>query len=203
VFRFLPPRCPCLALPALAQDLPTLREARGMVFAEDGAVSWEVIADPALTEADIATLDQINQVQPQPYYAALALAPEAGLASEITADGQLPRRGERPRRRACGLRGEPGRAGAPCIVALVIRPEGWEPGRPLQLSAQATAALAERIPRASPPVPRDGDFAQHGPLGRGRGRGGRHRRLRRARLRAGRRGVAAAARSDPASLDFT
>jgi hypothetical protein len=56
-----------------------------MVFAEDGAVSWEVIADPALTEADIATLDQINQVQPQPYYAALAMAPDAGLASEFTA----------------------------------------------------------------------------------------------------------------------
>jgi hypothetical protein len=48
-------------------------------------VSWEVIADPALTEADIATLDQINQVQPQPYYAALALSPDAGLASEFTA----------------------------------------------------------------------------------------------------------------------
>jgi hypothetical protein len=74
-----------LALPALAQDLPNLREARGLVFAEDGAVSWEVIADPALTEADLVTLDQINQVQPQPYYAALALAPDAGLASEFTA----------------------------------------------------------------------------------------------------------------------
>jgi hypothetical protein len=80
-----------LALPALAQDLPNLREARGLVFAEDGAVSWEVIADPALTEADLVTLDQINQVQPQPYYAALALAPDAGLASEIHgAGGELP-----------------------------------------------------------------------------------------------------------------
>jgi hypothetical protein len=138
----LPVLASLLALPALAQDLPGLREARGMVFAEDGAVSWEVIADPALTEGDIATLDQINQVQPQPYYAALALSPEAGLASEITA--LAANYHDEANARAAALAAcEANRAGAgsPCIVALVIRPEGWEPGRPLQLSAQATAAL--------------------------------------------------------------
>ncbi len=70
-----------LAVPAQAEDLPGLREARGLVFAEDGDVEWEVIPDPALSEADIATLYQLNRVQPQPYYGALALAPDAGLAS--------------------------------------------------------------------------------------------------------------------------
>jgi hypothetical protein len=124
----LPVLASLLALPALAQDLPGLREARGMVFAEDGAVSWEVIADPALTEGDIATLDQINQVQPQPYYAALALSPEAGLASEITA--LAANYHDEANARAAALAAcEANRAGAgsPCIVALVIRPEGWEP----------------------------------------------------------------------------
>jgi hypothetical protein len=146
----LPVLASLLALPALAQDLPGLREARGMVFAEDGAVSWEVIADPALTEGDIATLDQINQVQPQPYYAALALSPEAGLASEITA--LAANYHDEANARAAALAAcEANRAGAgsPCIVALVIRPEGWEPGRPLQLSAQATAALNDEY-RALP-----------------------------------------------------
>jgi hypothetical protein len=142
-----------LALPALAQDLPNLREARGLVFAEDGAVSWEVIADPALTEADLVTLDQINQVQPQPYYAALALAPDAGLASEFTA--LAANYHDEANARASALAAcEANRngAGAPCLVALVIRPEGWEPGRPLQLSAQATAALQNEyraLPRRS------------------------------------------------------
>ena len=32
-------------------------------------------------------------------------------------------------------------SGPACVVVLVIRPEGWEPGRPLQLSTDATAAL--------------------------------------------------------------
>ena len=143
----------CLALPALGQDLPNLRDAREMVFAEDGAVSWEVIADPALTEADIATLDQINQVQPQPYYAALAMAPDAGLASEFTALAANYHDEENARAAAlAACDANRGEVGAPCIVALVIRPEGWEPGRPLQLSAQATAALQNEyraLPRRS------------------------------------------------------
>jgi len=143
----------CFALPATAQELPGLREARTMIFAEDGAVSWEVIEDPALTAADIATLDQINRVQPQPYYGALAMAPDAGLASEFTALAANFHDEENARAAALAAC-EANRAGdgAPCIVALVIRPEGWEPGRPLQLSAQATAALQDEyraLPRRS------------------------------------------------------
>jgi len=143
----------CLALPAIAQELPDLREARTMIFAEDGAVSWEVIGDPALTETDVATLDQINRVQPQPYYGALAVAPDAGLASEITALAANYHDEENARAAALAAC-EANRAGegAPCIVALVIRPEGWEPDRALQLSAQATAALLDEyraLPRRS------------------------------------------------------
>ncbi|MFW5881607.1 MAG: 5-aminolevulic acid synthase [Roseicyclus sp.] len=130
------------AWPATAQDLPNLREARGFLFAGDGAVEWEVIPDPALDPADVETLDALNTIQPQPYYAALALAPDAGLASEVTALAAN-HHDERNARAAALAACEANRAGQgrPCIVALVIRPEGWEPGRPLQLSAQATAAL--------------------------------------------------------------
>lgn len=139
--------------PAVAQDLPGLSEARDMIFAEDGAVEWEVIEDPALDPADAATLDVLNTVQPQPYYAALALAPDAGLASEVTA--LAANYHDEANARAAALAAcEANRAGAgrPCIIGLVIRPEGWEPGRALQLSAQATAVLGtayRALPRRS------------------------------------------------------
>lgn len=139
--------------PALSQELPNLREARGFLFAEDGAVEWDVIPDPALDPADAATLDAINTIQPQPYYAALALAPDEGLASEITALAAN-YHDEGNARAAAIAACEANRAGRgrPCIVGLVIRPRGWEPGRPLQLSAQATAALNDEyraLPRRS------------------------------------------------------
>lgn len=124
-----------------------------MVFAEDGAVSWEVIDHDVLTEADRATLDQINQIQPQPYYGALAMAPEAGLASEFTA--LAANYHDEDNARAAALEAcEATRAdeGTPCIIALVIRPDGWEAGRVLQLSAEATAALSNEyraLPRRS------------------------------------------------------
>ncbi|MDG4647604.1 5-aminolevulic acid synthase [Roseibacterium sp. SDUM158017] len=139
-----------VAAPAVSQDLPSMRDASALVFAEDGAVEWEVIPDPALSEADLATLDQINRVQPQPYYAALAIAPDAGLASEMTALAANYHDEANARTAAldaCEARRD--EQGAPCIVALVIRPEGWEPGRPLQLSSQATAALRDEY-RALP-----------------------------------------------------
>lgn len=125
-----------------ARDLPGLAEARDQIFAEDGAVEWSVIADPAIAPADIATLEILPTLQRQPYYAALALAPDAGLASETTAlvanfhDEETARAAALA---ACEANREG--LGRPCIVGLVIRPEGWQPGRTLQLSAQASAAL--------------------------------------------------------------
>ena len=130
------------AAPTVAQDLPSLNDARDLLFAEDGSVEWEVIADPAIDPADAATLDILNTIQPQPYYAALALAPDAGVASEVTALAANFHDEENARSAALAAC-EANRAGAgrPCIVGLVIRPSEWEPGRPLQLSAQATDAL--------------------------------------------------------------
>jgi hypothetical protein len=136
--------------PPLAQDFPNLaRGARASLFAEDGAVELGGHSPtPRIDPADeIATLDAI---QHHPAAALLcragAGARSAGLASEITAlDGQLPRRGECARRRAGRLRGESRRRRArPCIVGLVIRPQGWEPGRPLQLVGAGDGGAAER-----------------------------------------------------------
>lgn len=125
-----------LALPAAAQDLPTLREARGLVFAEDGEIEWQVFPDASLSHTDLATLDQINQIQPQPYYGAMAIHPASGLASGRTSLAANFHDEENARAAALTACGEG------CVVVMVIRPEDWQPDRALQLSAEATAALS-------------------------------------------------------------
>lgn len=141
-----------VAAPALAQELPNLREARNQVFAERGAIEWEVIPYEGMSAVDIATLDQINQIQPQPYYAAMAIAPDEGLAANTTALAANYHNEENAREAALAACESSRRGGARCTVVLVIRPEGWEPGRSLQLSTEAAAALRRdyrQLPRRS------------------------------------------------------
>ena len=128
-----------IAAPALAQELPNLREARRLVFAEDGAVEGEVILHDSLSETDVAILNQL--VQTQAYYAAIAIAPEMGLASEATIAAANYHDEANARTAALAACNEARTSGPACVVVLVIRPEGWEPDRPLQLSTDATAAL--------------------------------------------------------------
>ena len=128
-----------IAAPALAQELPNLREARRLVFAEDGAVEGEVILHESLSETDVAILNQL--VQTQAYYAAIAIAPEMGLASEATIAAANYHDEANARTAALAACNEARTSGPACVVVLVIRPEGGEPGRPLQLSTDATAAL--------------------------------------------------------------
>lgn len=124
-----------LALPVAAQELPNLRAARNLAFAEDGAIEWQVFPHESLAPTDLATLEQINQIQPQPYYGAMAIHPASGLASDRTS--LAANYHDEGNARAAALAA----CGADCVVVMVIRPEGWEEGRPLQLSAEATAAL--------------------------------------------------------------
>lgn len=135
-----------IALPLLAQDLPNLREARRLTFAPDGAVEVEYIANDAVSANDAAML-QLDLFQQQigasvPYYGAVAMAPGMGLQSEATVAGANFHDVENARAFALAgcedlRRGE----GPDCVVVMVIRPQGWEAGRALQLNAQATAAL--------------------------------------------------------------
>jgi hypothetical protein len=126
-----------LALPAAAQELPNLREARNLVFAERGGIEWQILPHDSLSAADLATLEQINLIQPQPYYAAMAIHPASGLASERTS--LAANYHDEDNARAAALAA----CGSGCVVVMVIRPEGWQPGRALQLSAEATAALTD------------------------------------------------------------
>lgn len=128
-------------LPALAQDLPNLREARRLVFAERGAVEVEVIDHDSLSDTDRAILQSPQLSGAVSYYGAIAIAPGMGLASEATVAAANFHDEENARRVA--LEGcEAQRSSGPsCIVVMVVRPEGWEPGRGLQLNTEATAAL--------------------------------------------------------------
>ncbi len=134
------------------QDLPNLREARDLVFAERGAIEWQIIPHESLSATDLATIEQINDIQPQPYYAAMAIAPGEGLAAETTALAANYHDEDNAREAALAACNAARQGGAECVVVLVIRPRGWEPERSLQLSTDATAALRtdyRRLPRQS------------------------------------------------------
>jgi hypothetical protein len=137
-------------VPAMAQELPNLREARNLAFAERGAIEWEIYPHSSLSELDLATLEQINQLQPQMYYAAMAISPRDGLASETTALAANYHDEDNARAAALETCNSARSGGPRCVIVMVVRPQGWEPGRALQLSTQATAALRgdyRRLPR--------------------------------------------------------
>ncbi|WP_127558976.1 5-aminolevulic acid synthase [Nioella ostreopsis] len=130
-----------IGLPALAQELPNLREARRLVFAERGAVEVEVIDHDSLSDTDRAILQSPQLSGAVSYYGAIAIAPGMGLASEATVAAANFHDEENARRVALDGCEAQRSSGPACIVVLVVRPEGWEPGRSLQLNTEATAAL--------------------------------------------------------------
>jgi hypothetical protein len=130
-----------IGLPALAQDLPNLREARRLVFAERGAVEVELIDHDSLSDTDRAILQSPQLSGAVSYYGAIAIAPGMGLASEATVAAANFHDEENARRVALDGCEAQRSSGPDCIVVLVVRPEGWEPGRSLQLNTEASAAL--------------------------------------------------------------
>ena len=130
-----------IALPALAQELPNLREARRLVFAERGAVEVELIEHDSLSDTDRAILQSPQLSGAISYYGAIAIAPGMGLASEATVAAANYHDEDNARRVALEGCEEARSSGPSCIVVLVVRPEGWEPGRSLQLNTEASAAL--------------------------------------------------------------
>lgn len=158
---------------AVAQDqpdLPNLRDARGLIFAEDGAVTWEVLVHESLSAGDIATLDQLNRIQPQPYYGAMAIAPDEGLQAATTSLAANYHDEDNARAAALAACESQRSGGAECVVVLAIRPEGYEPGRALQLSSEATQALRRdyrQLPRSRRALATSAETGQWG-VGEGR-----------------------------------
>ena len=131
--------CACIALPVTAQDLPTGREARDLVFAERGAVIGEVFPHEALSESDVVVLGRI--IETQKYYAAIAFSPGDGLASIATIAAANFHDEDNARIAALAGCDEVRTGQTPCVIVLIVRPEGWAPGQALQLNTDASGAL--------------------------------------------------------------
>ncbi|WP_323036872.1 5-aminolevulic acid synthase [Pararhodobacter sp.] len=93
-----------------------------------------------LTEQEIATLVQVAQTQK--YYAALAFAPADGIMAEPTVMSANYHSIEAARDAALSGCNERRSGGASCVIAMEVRPRGWE-ARALQLSADATTGFED------------------------------------------------------------
>ncbi len=130
-----------MALPAMAEPL-TEKAARKVLFAPKGA-AVEMMAGSGLSEQDQAVLALV--AAQQPYYGAIAISPDEGMMSEATvaaANYHDTAAAEAAALAECDAKKT---GGAACVIAALIRPEGYE-ARPLQLSVDATTALRGDYP---------------------------------------------------------
>lgn len=136
-----------LSSSAFAEPL-TGRDARKELF-RPGPIEVEVLDLAFLTEQDKAVLDQI--AQQQRYYGAIAFGPDDGLLSESLM-GAFNYHDVDVAMKAAMTGCEKQRAGAAaCEVVAVLRPKGWEAGRALSLSGDATEAYQADYRRAKTP----------------------------------------------------
>jgi len=131
------------AAPAFADPVDT-RTARDMLFRDDRV---EVVryAVTGLSDQEIETLTLVAQTQK--YYAALAFAPGVGIMAEPTVMSANYHSIDAARAAALSACNERRSGGASCVIALEVRPEGWET-RDLQLSADATTGFNDDYRRA-------------------------------------------------------
>ncbi|WP_224823489.1 5-aminolevulic acid synthase [Cognatishimia sp. MH4019] len=132
---------------ALAAPL-TGKDARKALF-KPGPVEIVVLDLPFLSAEDKAVLGQI--AQQQKYYGAIAFAPEDGLLSEsltgafnfhdVTAARAAAIKGCKAQRTSDNA----------CEVVAELRPKGWEGGRALSLSGDATEAFGSEYRKAKSP----------------------------------------------------
>jgi len=133
-----------LSSTSLAAEPLTAKAARKALFPAKGA-AVEMKADAGLAEPDQTVLTLV--AAQQPYYGAIAISPDDGLMSEATvaaANYHDTAAAEVAALADCNAR-KAGAAG--CVIAALIRPEGYEP-RSLHLSRDATAAFRADYPGA-------------------------------------------------------
>lgn len=136
-----------LAPPVQAQTLD-VAEARALLFPHD-RVEVARYTLPGLSEEETQLI--IAVAQDQRYFAALAFAPDAGILAEPTVMAANYHSRETAHAAALAQCNEIREGGAPCTLALEVRPAGWE-ARTLHLSADATEAFEGSFSRA--PTPR-------------------------------------------------
>jgi len=129
--------------PALSDPLDA-RAARELLFRADRV---DVLRHDlsGLGEQEVNVLTSV--VQTQKYYAAVAYAPDLGIMAEPTvmsANYHSPEAAQAAALGGCNARRTGGRD---CVLALEVRPAGWE-ARALSLSADATADFEDSYRRA-------------------------------------------------------
>ncbi|SFJ61433.1 hypothetical protein [Jannaschia pohangensis] len=131
------------SMPTLAQQVPDQSAAKRLLFGTRGA-TVQIVAQPFLSQADIATLGQMPKVAQLDYYGAMAAAPSEGLQSEATRGAFNYHTIEAAR--AAAVEGcNAARAGGPaCVIIAEILPRQYQTGRALTLSQAATKAVDGR-----------------------------------------------------------
>jgi hypothetical protein len=135
-----------LAVPAVAEPIST-KDALKQVFSDKKS---EVrVLDPGfLSETDKKVLVEVGGQQK--YYAAIAMAPKAGLIAETTVAGANFHNLKAAR--ALALKGceAKRKGGSRCVVVAEVTPVGWSP-RDFQLSMDATSELKRAFKRMRAP----------------------------------------------------
>ena len=140
----------------LAQDLPGRRDALRQVFEADAPIETVIFPDPSLSDAEVQLLSNaVTQglLPDMVFYGAIAIAPDRGLADPQTTIAvgnfhDVEAASDAARARCDVARdGE----GADCVLVMQVRPAGWAPGQPLQLSVGAVEALRGEFRSAGRP----------------------------------------------------
>lgn len=122
---------------AMAQPL-TGKEAKKALFMTKKS-EVRIISSAGLDAQNAQILTTVGAQQP--WYGAIAISPDEGLMSEATvaaAKYHDVQAASHAAMRDCNAR-KKGKSN--CVLAAIIQPKGYEQGRPLQLSAEATEAF--------------------------------------------------------------
>ena len=115
----------------------TGKAAKTALFA-DSEVAVEVTKHSFLVDEQPQIVGSV--ASQQPYYGAIAVSPDEGLMSEATLAAANYHSVEAASVAALAGCDAVRKGAVPCVIVAVVRPKGWE-ARPLQLSADATAAF--------------------------------------------------------------
>lgn len=113
------------------------KAAKKTLFSAEGA-SVQVMKQAFLADDQAQILGSV--ALQQPYYGAIAVSPDEGLMSEATIAAANYHSVEAASAAAAAGCDAARKGAAPCVIVALVRPKGWE-ARPLQLSADATAAF--------------------------------------------------------------
>lgn len=122
---------------ALAEPL-TGKEAKKALFMAKTSEA-RIVSGAGLDAQSAQVLASVGAQQP--WYGAIAISPGAGLMSEATVAAAKYHDVQSAARAALRDCNANPKSKSDCIVAAIIVPKGYQEGRPLQLSAEATEAF--------------------------------------------------------------